>query len=71
MTTPADSQRWVAVFDLDGTLTWHDSLMLFLLSFLRRHPRRLLGLWRLPWIVLSFAAGNVIVVGSNHGLSAW
>ena len=58
MTTPADTQRWVAVFDLDGTLTWHDSLMLFLVSFLRRHPRRLLGLWRLPWIVLSFAAGQ-------------
>ncbi len=31
-------RRWVAVFDLDGTLTWRDTLMQFLMSFLRRHP---------------------------------
>jgi HAD superfamily hydrolase (TIGR01490 family) len=58
MTTPADGRRWVAVFDLDGTLTWHDTLMLFLMSFLRRHPRRVFGLWRLPFALLSFAAAN-------------
>jgi phosphatidylglycerophosphatase C len=47
---------WVALFDLDGTLTWRDTLLMFLLSYLRRHPRRVLGLWRLPIAVLSFAA---------------
>jgi phosphatidylglycerophosphatase C len=52
------SRRWVAVFDLDGTLTWHDTLVLFLMSFLRQHPRRLLGLWRLPFPVVGFLAGN-------------
>jgi phosphatidylglycerophosphatase C len=47
---------WLAVFDLDGTLTWRDTLLLFLLSFLRRHPSRLFGLWRLPFALGSFLA---------------
>ena len=47
-------RRWVALFDLDGTLTWHDTLLPFLLGFLRRHPPRWLGLWRLPFALLSF-----------------
>jgi phosphatidylglycerophosphatase C len=51
-------RRWVAVFDLDGTLTWHDTLLLFLMSFLRDHPRRWFGLWRLPFALLSFLAGK-------------
>ena len=33
--------RWVAIFDLDGTLTWHDTLMPFLRGYLGRHPGRL------------------------------
>jgi HAD superfamily phosphoserine phosphatase-like hydrolase len=49
-------RRWVAVFDLDGTLTWRDTLLLFSAAYLRRHPRRLFGLWRLPFAVLSFVA---------------
>src|ERR1700728_740155 len=53
-----EPQTWVAVFDLDGTLTWHDTLMLFLVSFLRRHPRRLWGLWRLPFALSSYLARN-------------
>ncbi|MGB6355553.1 MAG: HAD family hydrolase [Steroidobacteraceae bacterium] len=52
----AAAPRWVAVFDLDGTLTWRDTLGSFLGSFLRRHPWRLLGLWRLPYALFSFAA---------------
>ncbi len=54
MTIPGTSpaRRWVAVFDLDGTLTFHDTLMQFLASFLRRHPRRCLGLWRLPFALI-------------------
>jgi phosphatidylglycerophosphatase C len=51
-------RRWVAVFDLDGTLTWHDTLLLFLISFLRRHPRRWFGLWRLPFALVGFMARN-------------
>jgi len=54
VTTPA--RHWVAVFDLDGTLTWHDTLALFLRTFLRRHPRRVLGLWRLPFALLGYLA---------------
>jgi phosphatidylglycerophosphatase C len=50
--------RWVAVFDLDGTLTWRDTLGQFLASFVRRHPWRLLGLWRLPGALLGFVARN-------------
>lgn len=44
----------VAVFDLDGTLTWRDSLLPFLGAYLWRHPRRLLRCWRLPFAVLGF-----------------
>jgi phosphatidylglycerophosphatase C len=43
------SQPWVALFDLDGTLTWRDTLLPFLRGFLRRCPHRTLGLWRLPF----------------------
>src|ERR1700758_875920 len=59
----AAPRRWVAVFDLDGTLTWRDTLLAFLMSFLRRHPWRLLRLWRLPFAVCSFLAQN-----RDHGL---
>jgi phosphatidylglycerophosphatase C len=48
------SAAWVAVFDLDGTLTWHDSLMQFLARFLRHRPWRILGLWRLPFALIGF-----------------
>jgi len=39
----------LAVFDLDGTLTRHDTLLPYVLGYLWRHPWRLL---RLPWIVV-------------------
>ena len=51
---PTAPPRWVAVFDLDGTLTWRDTLLQFLLSYLRRHPWRVLGFWRLPFALASF-----------------
>jgi phosphatidylglycerophosphatase C len=38
----------VALFDLDGTLTWRDTLLPFLLGFIVRHPLRVFRLWRLP-----------------------
>jgi phosphatidylglycerophosphatase C len=48
---PADggaAKPWIALFDLDGTLTWRDTLLPFLLGYMRRRPYRALGLWRLP-----------------------
>jgi phosphatidylglycerophosphatase C len=42
----------IAVFDLDGTLTWRDTLLPYLTGYALRHPRRLQALWRLP---LAFA----------------
>jgi phosphatidylglycerophosphatase C len=44
----AAGKAWIALFDLDGTLTWRDTLLPFLLGFLRRRPHRALGLWRMP-----------------------
>ena len=38
----------LAVFDLDGTLTWSDSFRGFLGGYLRRRPARCLRAWRLP-----------------------
>jgi phosphatidylglycerophosphatase C len=52
----ASPTRRVALFDLDGTLTFGDTLRQFLASFLRLHPRRCLGLWRLPFAVVEYAA---------------
>jgi phosphatidylglycerophosphatase C len=48
----------LAVFDLDGTLTRHDTLLPYLAGFLRRHPRRLA---RLPLVLPAltrFALGH-------------
>ncbi|MDP9090978.1 MAG: HAD-IB family phosphatase [Pseudomonadota bacterium] len=44
----APPKPWVALFDLDGTLTWRDTLLPFLVGFLRRRPHKALKLWRLP-----------------------
>jgi phosphatidylglycerophosphatase C len=33
---------------LDGTLTWRDTLLPFLLGYLRLRPHRIFGLWRAP-----------------------
>jgi phosphatidylglycerophosphatase C len=54
---------WVALFDLDGTLTWRDTLCPFLMSYLRRRPGRVRGLWRLPAALARYAAG-----GRDRGL---
>ena len=49
--TAADigGRAWVALFDLDGTLTWRDTLLPFLAGFVLRHPWRLIHLWQLPY----------------------
>jgi phosphatidylglycerophosphatase C len=46
----------LALFDLDGTLTWHDTLMPFLRGFLARQPARLCRLWRLPGALMDYVA---------------
>ncbi|HTB27989.1 MAG TPA: HAD-IB family phosphatase [Steroidobacteraceae bacterium] len=45
----------VAVFDLDGTLTFHDTLMSFLLGFALRHPARFAAGWRLAPALADYA----------------
>jgi phosphatidylglycerophosphatase C len=40
---------WVALFDLDGTLTWRDTLLPYLVGFLVRRPWRVLRLWGAPY----------------------
>jgi phosphatidylglycerophosphatase C len=48
------TQSWVALFDLDGTLTWRDTLLPFLCGYVLRHPHRALGLWRLPFALAGY-----------------
>ena len=48
----------VAIFDLDGTLTFHDTLMPFLLGFTVRHPARLAGGWRLAPALAGYAGSR-------------
>ena len=45
----------VALFDLDGTLTWHDTLLPFLSGYVLRHPARWIGLWRLIPALIEYA----------------
>lgn len=47
----------IAVFDLDGTITRHDTLVPFLTGWASRHPGRLWHLWRLPFSLVRFALG--------------
>lgn len=53
----------VALFDLDGTLTWRDTLVPYLLGFLRHRPARLWRLWRLP-----LDLGGYMVLHRDRGL---
>ena len=52
--TSAVSSPCVALFDLDGTLTWRDTLLPFLTGYLMRHPSRWLRLWRVPGALLRY-----------------
>jgi phosphatidylglycerophosphatase C len=57
---PASGARagTLAIFDLDGTLTRHDTLLPYLMGFLRRHPRRLLRLLQVLPVTMGFAFGR-------------
>lgn len=55
---PRTDRAHVVVFDLDGTITRHDTLVPFLLGWLRRRPTRWWRLWRVPFAVACYAAGR-------------
>ena len=63
MSSPETPQPSVVVFDLDGTLTYRDTLLPFLIGYLAHHPTRLAGLWRLPAAVIAYLVG-----GHDRGL---
>jgi phosphatidylglycerophosphatase C len=50
------TQPGVALFDLDGTLTWHDTLQAFLGGYVGRRPGRWIRLWRIVPAALGFLA---------------
>ncbi|MDP8984875.1 MAG: HAD-IB family phosphatase [Pseudomonadota bacterium] len=50
---PTAPKPRLAVFDLDGTLTWHDTLLPFLLGYAVRYPR-FSCLWRVPTAVIGY-----------------
>ncbi len=43
------------MFDLDGTITYRDTLLPYLAAAIGHRPRRALGLWRLPLLLLRYA----------------
>jgi phosphatidylglycerophosphatase C len=51
---PAAIGPCIAVFDLDGTLTWRDTLAPFLTGYALRHPLGLKNLWRLPLAIAGY-----------------
>ena len=55
MTRDPTPRPWVALFDLDGTITWRDTLLPFLLGYIKRYPRRAPALLRLPGAFLAYA----------------
>jgi len=44
----------IAIFDLDGTLTWSDTLLPYLAGYALGHPSRLRILWRLPTAIAGY-----------------
>ena len=58
----------LALFDLDGTLTRHDTLAAYLAGYLRRHPQRAL---RLPQALPALARFVLGRAGHGQLKSAW
>ena len=71
MTRERISRPWVALFDLDGTITWRDTLMPFLWGYLKKHPHRALECWRAPGALLDTQAlhglGNALTFPLSVG----
>ena len=49
----------LVVFDLDGTLTWRDTLVPFLARYVAARPARLLRLRRLPAVLLRYLLSGI------------
>ena len=58
MTQSVPAPPGLALFDLDGTLTWQDTLWPFLTGYLARHPHRALRTWRLPLAAAAYLGGG-------------
>src|SRR5580658_6556065 len=54
MTSDRTSQPWVALFDLDGTITWRDTLLPFLLGYVKKYPSKALSSWRVPGALVDY-----------------
>jgi phosphatidylglycerophosphatase C len=52
----------LALFDLDGTITWRDTFAPYIAGFLRRHSARMLRLWRVPAPLLAY-----VLCGADRG----
>ena len=61
-TVPAAGIRCLALFDLDGTITRHDTLFPYVHGFLHRHPLHAPGVLRVIPAVVGFAVGSL-----DHG----
>ncbi len=48
----------IAIFDLDGTITRHDTMVPYLLGWLRRHPARAVALLLVPLQLLAYGLGG-------------
>lgn len=48
------NSQTVAIFDLDGTLTWRDTMLPFVAGYMALRPRRLLRLLQLPGALLGY-----------------
>jgi phosphatidylglycerophosphatase C len=57
----------VAIFDLDGTLTWRDTLLSFLAHYFAARPARLLRLWRLPEALWAYVRSGADRRGALKG----
>ena len=55
---PTSGAQAVTIFDLYGTLTWHDTLFPYVRGFVQRHPARLAGIWRMPWALAAYGLGG-------------
>jgi phosphatidylglycerophosphatase C len=49
----------IAIFDLDGTITWRDTYVAYLLHVLPRRPARVLNCLGLPLTVIQFKLGRI------------
>ncbi|HYB32643.1 MAG TPA: HAD-IB family hydrolase [Steroidobacteraceae bacterium] len=58
----------LALFDLDGTITRHDTLAAYLAGFLRQHPGRV---WRLPQALPALTGFALGRIGHGELKSAW